>query len=229
MANSSITKTKSNYNKNYYQAAKNGLLGFGKCRVEWCKSYAISRKGYCNKHLTQIKIHGSVRKTYNDPSNIEKTEEGWLVHLCDRDMKLIAKAIVDTEDYDKIVGERWHLCRGYAVTGSNGDYLHRRIFNKIADGYQVDHIDMDRLNNRRSNLRLVTIMQNSYNQKIAKNNTSGFKGVFWNKRINKYVSQIQYNKTHLIIGSFETKIEACNAYNEKAKELHGQFASINKF
>lgn len=90
----------------------------------------------------------------------------------------------------------------------------------------VDHINRDRKDNRLTNLRLCNRSFNSYNVSIAKNNTTGFKGVHFHKKNKKYVAYIG-KKPREYLGSFETSIEAAYAYNLAAKERFGEYAALN--
>lgn len=90
-----------------------------------------------------------------------------------------------------------------------------------------DHIDRNTHNNQRLNLRPATTQQNAINKGLAVNNTSGYKGVSWNKATCKWYAQIQFNRKQRTIGSFDNAVDAAKAYNEKVKELYGEFAYIN--
>lgn len=87
----------------------------------------------------------------------------------------------------------------------------------------IDHINGNRQDNRLDNLREATKVQNSYNTKAHKDNTSGAKGVYYNKANGNYRAQIRYNGKTMSLGSFKTVDEASSAYNKKALELHGEF------
>ena len=93
---------------------------------------------------------------------------------------------------------------------------------------KVDHIDENKSNNNVKNLRWSTVQDNSYNRGKQINNTSGFKGVCFNKHANKYKAQININGKRKHLGYYETPEEASNAYETKAKELHGDFYYKNK-
>jgi len=88
----------------------------------------------------------------------------------------------------------------------------------------IDHIDGNFHNNRFSNLRLATRRQNQCNQKIRADNTSGAKGVTWDKNRSKWLAQIQVEGKHLFLGRYKTKEEACDAYQKAAHRHHGEFA-----
>ena len=87
----------------------------------------------------------------------------------------------------------------------------------------IDHIDGNKLNNHFSNLREVTTKQNNEHRGKQKNNSSGYKGVTFNKRLNKFIAQIQHNSKQLHIGTFETALEASNAYEQMAKSLFSHY------
>ncbi len=89
---------------------------------------------------------------------------------------------------------------------------------------QIDHSDLNGSNTKWNNLRLATQQQNNFNRGIAKNNTSGFKGV--NKVRNGYTAVIQFNKKKIRLGLYKTAEEASAAYESKAFELANQFMRL---
>jgi len=93
---------------------------------------------------------------------------------------------------------------------------------------QVDHRDLDRLNNCRSNLRVATMMEQRANQTKQRNNTSGFKGVFWHEPTGKWMAQIGVRRRHIYLGLFTSKRNAAQAYNQAARKHFGKFACLNK-
>jgi len=98
--------------------------------------------------------------------------------------------------------------------------MHRLIV-KADDGQEVDHINRDKLDNRKSNLRLCTRAENNQNRGKFSNNKSGLKGAYAKR--GKYQSTIRYNGKTIYLGTFKTAIEAHKAYLAKAKQLHGKF------
>lgn len=89
----------------------------------------------------------------------------------------------------------------------------------------LDHIDGNQLNNKFSNLREVTTKQNTENRGKQRNNKTGYKGVSFNNRLQKYVAQIQHNYEPIYIGIYATAYEAHLAYEAKAKELFTHYAT----
>jgi HNH endonuclease/AP2 domain len=92
----------------------------------------------------------------------------------------------------------------------------------------LDHIDQDKLNNVITNLREANESQNNANRNKQINNSSGYKGVIWDKNANKWRAQIKMNNKYKYLGLFGILKLATLAYNEAAKELHGEFACLNE-
>lgn len=88
----------------------------------------------------------------------------------------------------------------------------------------IDHIDMDRANNSAFNLRLASVTQNNRNRRAQSNNTSGHKGVTFHKGTGKYHAKICANKKRISLGYFNSAEQAALAYQQAAKEHHGEFA-----
>ena len=105
-------------------------------------------------------------------------------------------------------------------------YLHRLIANAVR-GETVDHVNCDPLGNRRVNLRLATRSQQGMNKGMQSNNTSGFKGVSWIKKDQKWRASIQSNKRVHRLGTFDQAEDAARAYDKAAIVLHGEFANLN--
>ena len=87
---------------------------------------------------------------------------------------------------------------------------HDNLVGKPEKPYEVDHINRNRLDNRKENLRFVTSTQNNINMGVCKINTSGYKGVNWDKRRQKWRARIKLHRKEIHLGYFETKEEAVN-------------------
>lgn len=94
----------------------------------------------------------------------------------------------------------------------------------IPEGMLIDHRDVNPFNNKRSNLRLATPSQNISNSGIRINNTSGYQGVCFNKKIQRYFAVITKDYKKIYLGSFLTAEEAHRAYDDATKKYHGEFA-----
>lgn len=145
-----------------------------------------------------------------------------------------AYALVDAEDYELVMGYRWHLDNnGYArantprdENGKRGFVLMHRLIMKNPKS-DVDHKNWNRLDNRRSNLRLATRSQNIANSKLSSNNTSGYRGVVGDRATSKWCAQIKSNGKKRVLGCFSSKEDAARAYDAAALEVFGEFASTN--
>ena len=104
-------------------------------------------------------------------------------------------------------------------------YIAKDAHGSIPDGYEVDHIDGDVLNNRRGNLRIVTHQQNIANS-APRGGKSQYRGVYKNKQ-GKWQAQLSSRGVRWSLGVFDSEDEAAKAYDERAKEVHGEFARLN--
>lgn len=141
------------------------------------------------------------------------------------------KSMVDDVDFSLASKTNWFITHsGYAFNnrGVKRLLLHRVIMG-ARKGQFIDHINGDRLDNRRSNLRFATASQNQHNRSRERRNKSGFKGVSRHKRLKKnpWIVFIAANGKHRYGGCFPTPEQAAVAYDRLAKELHGEFARLN--
>jgi len=117
----------------------------------------------------------------------------------------------------------WHLdTDGYVIATTYRPKKTIRLARLIVDappGVQVDHSNLNKLDNRRQNLRLATESQQMFNRGPHRDNVAGFRGVTRNGK--KWQARIMINRRHL--GTFDTAAEAAYAYNTAARDLHGEF------
>lgn len=142
--------------------------------------------------------------------------------------------LVDDEDFECLSQHSWRKhARGYVirhVKGMNTIWMHREIKGLPRDDERlVDHINGNKLDNRRENLRIATKSQNCHNQGIQRTSTSGYKGVTWHsgRGVNKWIAQISFNGRRIHLGSFDDIHVAAHAYNKAAIKYHGEFARLN--
>lgn len=145
------------------------------------------------------------------------------------------KAIIDKEDYDRVNDLPWHpevsRTTVYVRTSRNSKTpnksLHRFIMN-AKPGQVVDHINFNGLDNRKANLRFCSVKENADHSRKYRDSTSNFKGVSWQMSAQKWRAQIQAEPGRLLyLGSFIDETEAAKVYDQKAKELFGEFAVLN--
>jgi hypothetical protein len=149
-------------------------------------------------------------------------------------------ALVDDDDYEMLMEHKWqasyHSGDYFVATGSfhiGNTYktimMHRKIMNCSDSKLVVDHINHNTLDNRKENLRVCTVMQNCHNQKKYKKSYSKYKGVSYKKdnKTKKFYASIGFNNKLICLGSFLTEEGAALAYDNKAKEIYGEFAYLN--
>lgn len=137
-------------------------------------------------------------------------------------------ALVDDSDFEELSKHAWHFNGLYATRHQVKDgkrntvYMHRVIMDAPKDR-QVDHKDGNGLDNRRENLRLATMTQQRMNQGIQSNNTSGFRGVAWDRTTRGWKAKIHVHRKGIYLGQFSTPQEAAIAYEAAAKRIFGEF------
>ena len=154
--------------------------------------------------------------------------------LYDKNNKEKARALIDLEDVEKCRLYKWSLSNKYVATrwdkNKNSEttiFLHRYIMN-CPEEYEVDHINRNKLDNRKNNLRICLHIENQKNMKVKSiNKTSKYKGVNWYQRENCWRVRICTDNKRFEVGFFDSEIAAANAYNYYAKKFHGEFALLN--
>lgn len=163
----------------------------------------------------------SVNKLKNKYFSVIQPEEYKLIALTKGKF-----AKVDNEDFDKLNNVSWTLTKkGYCMNFYLGK-MHRFLINCPED-MVVDHINRDKLDNRKSNLRICTNKENARNRNIKSGHTSKYKGVYWSEKSKKWRASITSDEKRFNLGMFEDEEEAARCYDLKAKELHKEFANTN--
>lgn len=177
----------------------------------------------------------------NSPNLISKTIKLPVYSPDKRVIIFELDCVVDEKLYGEISKHNWKLQyqQGLWRVFKNSSFLkkkttyflHNFIWTLTHGSFDtnlvVDHINNNSLDNRISNLRLISKKQNSYNTRPNKNSSSKYKGVAWDKPNSKWRSQIVFNGKKNHLGYFLDEMEAAKAYDKKAKELFGEFAYLN--
>lgn len=208
------------------------------CSVEGCDAEHRGL-GYCRKHYRQIKTYGKIlERTQQDKNETTTNGDIIIIDLYNINCIKIAETFCDLKYKTEIVKYKWHLSAGgYVITnwpdngGQQHGWLHQLIIQLsgkiIKSGYEIDHKDGNKLNNLENNLRISTKTQNNQNSRIRKDNISGYKGVIWYNKLNKWRAYITINKKQIHLGYFNTKEDAARAYNIAAIKYFGEFAQLN--
>lgn len=147
------------------------------------------------------------------------------------------QAIVDDSDFEWLNQWKWHYSNGgYAernlrlgVNKRKTLQLHRLLLER-QEGFNIDHINRNKLDNRRDNLRVVTPSQNSANSSIKRSSKIGCKGVsyhVWGRSKKNWVARIHVDGKRKWLGRFKTKEEAARNYNQASIKYHKEFSYLN--
>jgi len=205
-----------------------GFSGQDQCSIEQCGSPAIAN-GLCSRHNYQMwstgYIYGNPSFGTGQPNEFIRGPKICSIVLRDAYGFYVGEAIIDSEDLLKVCDKKW--CSHGDYVSSGGTLLHRSILGLNNDSLQVDHINHNPRDNRKSNLRICTGSQNLGNMKVPSNNTSGYKGVSYHKRDEIWMARIRKEGCVFYLGSFANKIDAARAYDKAALECFGEFACLN--
>jgi len=144
-------------------------------------------------------------------------------------------AIIDAADvplveawnwYALVVRDTVYAIRGKWTGGKQRTILLHRVIMAPPDDLQVDHRSGDGLDCRRANMRLATRAQNQHNQRTRRDNTSGFKGVSWDRGGQKWQAHIKIDGKQIYLGLFTSPESAHAAYSEASARLHGDYGRL---
>ena len=144
--------------------------------------------------------------------------------------------LMDEQDYERefVPGRSWHVSvpkkkpyLGWKTTkcGVKSTVKFHRLIAGAKPGQQVDHINGNSLDNRRSNLRLVTCAENNRNMLPRLGFSSRFKGVGWNKCGWRVRIRVDYR--HITVGFYKDEVEAAAAYDLASFKYHGEYGCRN--
>lgn len=135
-----------------------------------------------------------------------------------------AEMIFDISDLELVSAYNWCIgSGGYPSAYINGHTIrmHRLLIPAVGDGLVVDHINRNKMDNRRKNLRIVTQRENVHNASIRSNNTSGVPGVFFDKRAKRWRAQIYSLGKTTHVGIFDCFDDAVAARKEAERKFYG--------
>jgi hypothetical protein len=180
---------------------------------------AVKARNMKLKELEELKNQQILEKPI-----IKNKNNQVIIQLFNNKKEKVGETIVDKDIYYDLIKYKWTLSHNYAHgwVGNKKLKLHRYILNYYGNDC-VDHINHDRLDNRKCNLRIVTKEQNNMNKKKRKECTSKYIGVYYNKKLNKWVSKIR----NTIIGHFNNEIEAAKARDIETKKYFGEYGNLN--
>ena len=195
------------------------------CKAEGCGVKTDGGRSYCSRHYSQLRDKGkivSVARSYKKPNELVFLGGTVEIVLRTKMGDELARAIIDIDDVELASTRKWHLhSKGYCA--SNGKlgacFLHKLI---LPGDEHVDHINGNKLDNRKSNLRRCNGSQNLANYPACRNSKTGVRGVYPVK--NGFEARISKDRILYRLGLFDTVEKGERVYNAKAIELFGEFA-----
>lgn len=143
-------------------------------------------------------------------------------------------AIVSDADYPWLIRFNWYYSPNFGAARNRPKHerealkvrkkmlMHRYILNAPVN-LQVDHINGNNLDNRRSNIRLATASENRRNW-VNRPNKLGMRGIYYHRQSNRFVARVTVNRKCITVGYFKTALAARRAYCKAARKYHGKFA-----
>lgn len=146
-------------------------------------------------------------------------------------------AIVDDEDFEELSKYKWQYHLGYAKRGlyipekrNNINLSMHKQITSCPKGLVVHHINHNRLDNRKENLKICSVRDNHKSQKQPKEGrryTSKYQGVYKRKKTGSWTARIKVDYKNILLGDFKVEEQAAAAYNDAAKKYFGEFAVLN--
>jgi len=190
----------------------------------------------CNKHYQQYLKFGEFLdnnpRTENDKNEIVIYKDYAEIFLYNRKQEVVAKTKIDIDDIEKCTLHKWRYWDNTVVTGNNIDYPIQQIVYyvlglKTENNTVIDHINCDRMDNRKSNLRITTQAKNTLNRSFMSNNTTGIIGVCYDKSRDEYVAEVKYEGKRYRFRKKMTIEEATYVRYIAFKELFGEYRNTN--
>ena len=179
----------------------------------------------CKRHYTQIRRHGKpLEKTIYDKNDFEIKEDYIILYSHGKNGERLERSVLlDLEDLEKISKYKWTDMGHYFKSQELDIYLHRFVLNYYGPD-DVDHINGNKLDCRKTNLRVISHSLNTSNQKLSSRNKSGVIGVSYDSTRKKWKSEIKVNKERFNLGRFENIEDAIIARLKAEKEKLGDVA-----
>ncbi len=171
----------------------------------------------CRKHYLQLHRHGKIlERTIYDKNKIVEKETHNEMELYNLKGEVKAIVIFDKEDTEKVIQYKWKLAHGYCRCKA----LEKMLHNYLTGWDKVDHINRNKLDNRKCNLRKVTQSENAMNSKVYCTSKTGIKGVRWYKAYKKWSANIMVNYKTIFLSYFDDIKDAKNARHEAESKYH---------
>ncbi len=192
------------------------------CKAPGCDKPA-NCKDLCPTHYARQRKYNSY--FLPDPVKINIKNDYAEIEILDVRGNIVARSMIDIDDVDKVKEYKWHLSHGYVNNRAKGK-LHRYLL-KCPANMVVDHINRNRIDNRKSNLRICTQEENKRNIGKRVNNKSGHIGVSWHTKAGKWAAELTYKGTKYYLGLFKDRLAAAKAYDDKLHSFGDKYSERN--
>ncbi|MHA2022748.1 MAG: HNH endonuclease [Candidatus Thorarchaeota archaeon] len=185
-------------------------------------------KLYCGRHRHHLNRYGYIlERTRFTPNDVIRYDDRVEIVLRNFYQQEVGKAIIDIEDLEIVRRLKWHMNdTGYVARNqknrSKMELLHRFIMKASDQDPDIDHINRNPLDNRKSNLRFCSKSRNMFNIGIPTHNTSGVVGVCWSKREKKWSAYIERNGRRRSLGNFLLFEDAVQVRKDAELEHFGE-------
>jgi len=202
------------------------LVIIKECKVDDCKNKVLTND-YCTRHMRFFRKYGKIpERTVMDRNEIIITVDHAEIILYNAQQKEIARALIDLEDVERVKLHKWRLRKDNYVEGTKNQIailLHRLIMNAPKD-ITVDHIEHNKLDNRKHMLRLCTLADNNKNNELSSRNKSGINGVFFEKKTKKWRATLTVDYKKKYVGSSYDLNEAIQMRLDAEDKYYGEYA-----
>lgn len=183
----------------------------------------------CGKHYAQYRKHGhfldNVQRTCFDLNEFEITDEGVWIYTFNRRQEPSGRFLIDIDDLDKVIVKKWRCWKGDYYTGNFRPIPIYRFLLETDENQVIDHINGNRSDNRRKNLRVCTQQQNLQNKALSSLNTSGVAGVSFDKQRKKWIAEIRFDYKKCFLGRYENIEDATFVRYYAETQLFKEFRS----
>jgi len=192
------------------------------CKHDGCTELAEC-KGYCGQHYAQFWKYGYTYNKYNIENNITFKNDYAVLTICNSLGNHIIDTLIDKEDVEKVKKYKWHYYGKYIDRADRKIDLHRYLMNPPSK-YVVDHINHNKLDNRKDNLRICTVAENTWHHEKYKTNTSGKTGVYAEKGL--WRARIRKNNKIINLGTYKDKEKAICVRMEAEIKLYDSYKPL---
>jgi hypothetical protein len=172
-----------------------------------------------------MRRHGHILEQHRrSPQEYRFHEDYFEISMRNHKGEIVAWAIADIDDFDKITKYKWFLTKGGYAESKESEHIkmHHLVFKKPDNEFVIYHSDKNKLNNRKKNLREVTKSMNSFNRDITPSG-SGCVGVHFDKARGKWLASIQKDSKNINLGRFENLEDAIKSRKNAELFYYGEY------